>query len=79
MLHLLSLLIKYLCSGTTGKLRMRYSCFYLGRIGSLVAEIILMHLLTYTIGVDHRLSKVVVAVIVVVLNYVISKLVVFRK
>ncbi len=49
------------------------------RISTLLFELVAMFLFIDIIGVKEIIAKVVVAVFVVVLNYVLSKLIVFRK
>lgn len=53
--------------------------FYLSRVTTLLIEIFVMWLLTSPLHIDDMISKIIVQFIIVVLNYVFSKLFVFRK
>ncbi len=52
--------------------------FYLGRAVTLVLDMLLMSLLVSVLGVWDLLAKTLVTVLVILLNYVIAKLFVFR-
>ncbi len=49
--------------------------FYLARIATLVIDMVLMHLLVTVCFVDDMLSKCVVQIVVIILNYIFGKLV----
>lgn len=51
--------------------------FDLSRVSTLLIEMICMWILTEPLSIDDKISKLVVQVIVIVLNYVFSKLFVF--
>lgn len=53
--------------------------FFKYRIFSFIIEILLMYIFVELINIDDMISKVIVQVIVIVLNYVFSKLFVFKK
>lgn len=53
--------------------------FFAGRLVTLVIENVLMNLMTVSAGIGDMLSKIIVSVVTVILNYIISKLFVFRK
>lgn len=53
--------------------------FFLGRVVTLVIEEIMLLVFISILGFDSMVVKIVAQVVVIVLNYVISKLVVFRK
>lgn len=53
--------------------------FFGCRLGSGVVELVLMHVTVEMLGLPGMLMKLLVNVIVVILNYVASKLLVFRK
>lgn len=55
------------------------SSFVGGRLATLVVDTGLMFLLVTVLTLNEMLSKVLVQVIIVILNYFISKLLVFRK
>ena len=53
--------------------------FFGCRLGSGLVELVLMHITVEMLGVPGMLMKLLVNVIVVILNYVASNLLVFRK
>lgn len=53
--------------------------FYLSRLSTLIIEMICMWILTGLIKIDDKISKLLVQFIVMILNYVFSKLFVFKK
>ena len=53
--------------------------FFKYRVFSFLIEIFLMYVFVELISIDDMISKVIVQVIVIVLNYVFSKLFVFKK
>jgi putative flippase GtrA len=53
--------------------------FFKYRVFSFLIEILLMYIFVELINIDDMISKVIVQVIVIVLNYVFSKLFVFKK
>ncbi|MFA5408309.1 MAG: GtrA family protein [Bacilli bacterium] len=53
--------------------------FLLSRLFSFGIDMFLMYELVYILGLDDMISKVSVNVIVIVLNYVLSKIFVFKK
>ncbi len=55
------------------------SYFVLFRLLTLVFDLIIMYLLVDIMNIDDLLSKIVANVVVVVLNYIFSKLFIFKK
>lgn len=53
--------------------------FFKYRLFSFVIDVLLMYVFVELMGIDDMISKVLVQVIVIVLNYVFSKLFVFNK
>ncbi len=53
--------------------------FFKYRLFSLVIDILLMYVFVEIINIDDMIAKVIVQVIVIALNYVFSKLFVFKK
>ena len=56
-----------------------FASFVSSRILSLFFEIVFMYLFVELIKIDDRLSKIVVQFFIVILNYIFSKLFVFKK
>lgn len=53
--------------------------FYLFRILSLVIDIITMYILVEVFTIDDMISKIISNVIVIIVNYLFSKLFIFKK
>ena len=53
--------------------------FYLSRLTSLGIELITMYILVTLLSLNDMISKIIVQFVVIVLNYVFSKLFVFKK
>ena len=53
--------------------------FYLSRITSLLIELIIMYLAVDILNINDMISKIIVQFIVIVLNYVFSKIFVFKS
>lgn len=53
--------------------------FFKYRVFSFAIELLLMYVLVDIISIDDLIAKVIVQIIVIVLNYVFSKLFVFKK
>lgn len=53
--------------------------FYLSRISTLLIDMGVMWLLTAPLNINDKISKIIVQFIIVVLNYVFSKIFVFNK
>jgi len=64
----------------TGRIQAReMGMFYSGRVGTLLLEMLLMHILVISCGINDKISKIAVQFLVIIGNYLISKLWVFRK
>lgn len=66
------------CDSKTDVLIQIYQ-FFKYRLFSLIIDILLMYVFVELISINDMISKVIVQVIVIVLNYFFSKLFVFRK
>ena len=53
--------------------------FFLSRITTLIIDMVLMFVFVSWLNLDDRIMKIVVQVIVIILNYVLSKLFVFKN
>ena len=53
--------------------------FYLARIGTLLIDMFLMYLFVTVLLQNDMLAKCVVSVVVIILNYIFGKVLVFRK
>ncbi len=55
------------------------SKFYLSRVGTLLIDMALMFIFVTKLGVNDKIMKLVVQVVVTILNYIFSKFIVFRE
>ncbi len=55
------------------------SQFYLSRVSTLLIDMLLMYILVTKLEFNDKIIKIIVQVIVIVLNYVLSKFFVFKK
>ena len=53
--------------------------FLASRIATLIVELACMYVAVDMLSIDDRVAKIVVQVIVIVLNYILSKLFVFKR
>ena len=53
--------------------------FFMARVGSLLMDMGIMFVLVTIMGVNDKIAKLAVQVVVTVANYILSKLFVFRK
>ena len=53
--------------------------FYSSRISTLLVEIILMYIFVSTLKYNDKIIKIITNIIIIILNYIISKLLVFQK
>lgn len=67
-------------SKTTGTKKIKEMIkFYLSRVTTLLIDMVTMWILTAPLNINDKVSKIIVQFIIVVLNYVFSKLFVFKK
>lgn len=65
---------------TKEAITLKESCeFYLSRLSTLFLDVIMMYLFVSVLGFNDRIIKLLVQIIVIVLNYVLSKFFVFKK
>ena len=55
------------------------SKFYLSRVSTLLIDMALMFIFVTKLGVNDKIMKLVVQVVVTILNYIFSKFIVFRE
>ena len=53
--------------------------FYLARIASLLIDMLLMYILVSRLKYNDKIMKVIVQIVVVVMNYIFSKVIIFKK
>lgn len=53
--------------------------FYASRIATLLMDMLIMFLLVTLLHINDKIAKIIVQVVVTILNYIISKLFVFKK
>ena len=55
------------------------SAFYVSRVGTLLMDMLIMFVSVTMIGINDKIAKLIVQVVVVVANYILSKFFVFQK
>lgn len=53
--------------------------FYLSRVSTLLLDMLMMYVFVTVIGFNDKIIKLIVQVLVIVLNYILSKFIVFKK
>ena len=53
--------------------------FYLGRVSTLLLEMLLMFLMVSVMSINDKISKLVVQILVIISNYIISRFLVFTE
>lgn len=53
--------------------------FYLSRVSTLLLDMLMMYIFVSVLKFDDKIIKLIVQIIVIVLNYVLSKFIVFKK
>lgn len=53
--------------------------FYMSRVGTLLLDMLIMFVTVTLLGMNDKLAKLLVQVVVTVLNYIFSKFLVFGK
>ena len=53
--------------------------FYVSRLSTLIIDMGLMYLLVSVLNFNDKIIKIVVQVVVIILNYILSKFIVFKK
>ncbi|MBQ6634232.1 MAG: GtrA family protein [Ruminococcus sp.] len=55
------------------------AAFFAGRLFTLVVETLLLNVMTTTLKMQEIIAKIIVSIVTIILNYIISKLFVFKK
>ena len=53
--------------------------FYFARITSLLVDMLLMYILVTRLNYNDKIIKIIVQVVIIILNYILSKLIVFKR
>ena len=64
---------------TVAVLQLEAGKFYLARVSTLLIDMGLMFIFVTKLGVNDKIMKLIVQVIVIVLNYIFSKFIVFKE
>lgn len=70
---------KYVFKSSENKVFVEALKFYLARVTTLIIDSLMMLLLTEIFNIDDNVAKIVVQVIILVINYLLSKFAIFRK
>lgn len=61
------------------KIFKEFISFVSARVLTLLLDMLIMFIMVTTLGINDKISKLVVQVVVIILNYVLSKIFVFKK
>ena len=70
---------KYVFNSNNKSVISEFAGFLFSRVFTLIVDMLLMYLMVFSLRIDDKISKLVVQVIVVILNYIVSKFFVFKK
>lgn len=70
---------KYVFNTTNTKILKEIFKFYTSRLTTLFIEIILMHILVTILKLNDKIIKLLISIIIILLNYILNKLLVFKK
>ena len=70
---------KYVFESRSPQIAREAAAFFAARIGTLLMDMAIMFLGTTVLGFSDKIVKLIVQVVVIVMNYVLSKLWVFRR
>lgn len=70
---------KYVFRSSEKNVLKEATLFYTSRIGSLVMDMAIMFVMVTALGINDKIAKLAVQVIVTIANYLFSKLFVFKK
>lgn len=70
---------KFVFNSKSKKVFKEFCSFIASRLFTLLVELLCMYLLVQVFVINDRISKLIVQVIIIILNYILSKLFVFKK
>jgi putative flippase GtrA len=70
---------KYVFHSENPRVLKEASGFFASRLGTLLVDMFMMFLMVTVCGVNDKLAKIIVQIIVIIANYLISKFYVFRR
>ena len=70
---------KYVFNSEEKNIKKEISKFYIARLFTLLIDMLLMYILVTKLKLNDKIIKIIVQIIIIVANYILSKLVVFKK
>jgi len=70
---------KYVFNSKNKKIFSEMIKFYLARIASLLIDMLLMYILVSKLKYNDKIMKIIVQIVVIVMNYIFSKVIIFKK
>lgn len=70
---------RYVFESKEGRILKELKSFYISRISTLMLDMFIMFVFVTRLGINDRFVKLLVQVIVTVMNYILSKWLVFRR
>lgn len=70
---------KYVFNSTSKKIKKEIITFYSSRLSTLLIDMILMFIFVTTLHLNDKIIKIFTNITVIILNYILSKIFVFKK
>lgn len=70
---------KFVFESKTNKIVKELTSFVGSRLITLILDMLMMYIMVTLMGINDKISKLIVQILVIVLNYLFSKLFVFKK
>ncbi len=70
---------KYVFNGKDKNILKEISKFYIARLATLLIDMLSMYILVTKLNYNDKIIKIIIQIIIIILNYIFSKLFVFKK
>lgn len=70
---------KYVFNGKDKHILKEISKFYIARLATLLIDMLSMYILVTKLNYNDKIIKIIIQIIIIILNYIFSKLFVFKK
>ena len=70
---------KYVFNSTNKSIKSEIIKFYFSRLLVLLIDMLLMYILVSILHYNDKIIKIIVQIIVIIINYIVSKLIIFKK
>jgi len=70
---------KYVFNSKNNNRKKEFTNFVLARISTLILDMVIMGIMVSILGFNDKIMKLISQVLVIIVNYILSKLIVFKK